>query len=41
MNECNFIEIDRTNLNDQIKYRLNEISKIGNYFSRDINQKKL
>ena len=41
MNECNFIEIDRTNLNDQIKYRLNEISKIGNYFSRDINQRKL
>ena len=41
MNECNFIEIDRTNLNDKIKYRLNEITKIGNYFSQDNDQRKL
>ena len=38
---CNSIQIDRTNLNDQIKYRLDEITKIGNSFNQDINQRKL
>ena len=33
-------EIDRTNLADQTKFRLNEISKIQNYFNQEINQKK-
>ena len=41
MNECNSIEIDKTNLNDQIKFRLNEINQIEDYFISDINQKKL
>ena len=27
MNECNSIKIDKTNLTDQTKYRLNEITK--------------
>ena len=34
-------EIDRTNLTDQTKFRLNEISKIENYFYSEINQRKL
>ena len=33
MNECNFIEIGKTNLIDQTKHRLNEITKIENYFN--------
>ena len=33
-------EIDRTNLTDQTKFRLNEISKIENYFNLEINQRK-
>ena len=41
MNECKSIEIDKTNLNDQIKFRLNEINQIEDYFSSDINQRKL
>ena len=40
MNECNSIEIDKANLTDQTKYRLNEISKIENYFIEEINQRK-
>ena len=32
--------IDKTNLTDQTKFRLNEISKIENYFNQDINQRK-
>ena len=32
--------IDRTNLTDQIKFRLNEISKIENYFNSEINERK-
>ena len=40
MNECNPIEIDRTNLTDQTKYRLNEITKIENYFNSEINRRK-
>ena len=41
MNECNSIEIDKTNSNDQIKFRLNEINQIEDYFNSDINQRKL
>ena len=41
MNECNCIETDKTNLTDQTKYRLNEITKIENYFIEEINQRKL
>ena len=33
-------KIDRTNLTDQTKFRLNEISKIENYFIEEINQRK-
>ena len=33
-------EIDKTNLTDQTKYRLNEITKIENYFIEEINQRK-
>ena len=33
-------EIDETNLNDQTKYRINEITKIENYFIKEINQTK-
>ena len=33
-------EIDKTNLTDQTKFRLNEISKIENYFNSEINQRK-
>ena len=34
-------EIDKTNLSDQTKFRLDEISKIENYFNSEINQRKL
>ena len=33
-------EIDKTNLIDQTKYRLNEISKIEHYFNSESNQRK-
>ena len=33
-------EIDKTNLTDQTKYRLNEITKIENYFNSEINQRE-
>ena len=33
-------KIDKTNLNNQTKFRLNEISKIGKYFNSEINQRK-
>ena len=33
-------EIDRTNLTDQTKFRLNKISKIENHFTEEINQWK-
>ena len=33
-------KIDKTNLTDQTKYRLNEITKIENYYNQEINQKK-
>ena len=34
-------EIDKTNLTDQTKFRLNEMSKIETYFNLGINQRKL
>ena len=41
MHEVNSIEtIDKTNLTNQSKFRLDEISKIENYFIEEINQKK-
>ena len=41
MNECNSIgTIDKTNLTNQTKFRLDEISKIENYFIEEINQRK-
>ena len=42
MNESNSIEaIGKTNLTNQTKFRLDEISKIENYFIEEINQRKL
>ena len=41
MNKSNSIgAIDETDLSEQTKLRLNEISKIENYFSEEINQRK-
>ena len=41
MNKSNSIEtIDKTNLTEQRKIRLDEISKIENFFIEDINQRK-
>ena len=41
MNKSNSIEaIDKTNWSEQTKFRLIEISKIENYFSKEINQRK-
>ena len=34
-------EIDQTNLNDKTKFRLNETSKIENYFISEIKQRKI
>ena len=34
-------EIDKTNLTDETKYRLNQLTKIENYFNQEINQRKL
>ena len=33
-------EIDKANLTDHTKFRLNEINKIENYFNQEINQGK-
>ena len=33
-------EIDKTNLIDQTKFRLGEITKIKNYFNEETNQRK-
>ena len=39
--ECNSLEaIDKTGLSEQTKFRLDEISKIENYFIEEINQRK-
>ena len=41
MNESNSIEaIDRTNLTEETKFRLDEIGKIENYFHEEINRRK-
>ena len=41
MNKCSSIEaIDKTGLSEQTKFRLDEISKIENYFHEDFNQRK-
>ena len=41
MNESNSVEaIDKTNLTNQTKFRLDEIIKIENYFIEEINQRK-
>ena len=41
MNECNSIEkIDKINLTNQTKFRLDKTSKIENYFIEKINQRK-
>ena len=41
MNESNSIEIiGKTNLTEQTKFRLDEISKIENYFHEEINQRQ-
>ena len=41
MNECNSIEaIGKTNLTNQTKFQLDEISKIENYFIEVISQRK-
>ena len=33
-------EVNKINLSEQIKFRLDEISKIENYFIEEINQRK-
>ena len=41
MNKCNSLEaIEKTNLSEQTEFRLDEISKIENYFLGEINQRK-
>ena len=41
MNKINSIEtIDKTNLTNQTKFRLDEMSKIEYYFTEEINQRK-
>ena len=41
MNKCDSTEaIDKTNLSEQTKFRLDEVSKIENYFIEKINQRK-
>ena len=41
MNESNSAEsVDRTNLTNQTKFQLDEISKIENYFIEELNQRK-
>ena len=42
MNKSNFIEaIDKTDLSEQTRFPLDEISQIENYFTEEINQIKL
>ena len=41
MNKCSSIEaIDKIGLSEKTKFRLDEISKIENYFHEEINKKK-
>ena len=39
--KCNWLEINKTKLSDQTKFRLDEIKKIENYVNSEINQRKL
>ena len=41
MDKCNSLEIDRTNLTEQTRIRLNKITEIENCFYQKINQRKL
>ena len=41
MNKCNSVEINKTNLSGQTKFRLSEITRIENYFHQGINQRKI
>ena len=42
MNKSNSVEaIGKPNLTNQTKFRLDEISKIENYFIEELNQRKL
>ena len=42
MNKVSSIEIiNRTNLTDQTKFRLNELNKIESYFNQQIKERKL
>ena len=41
MNKCNSVGINKTNLLEQTKFRLSEISGIENYFHQEINQRKI
>ena len=41
MNECNSVEISKTKLSKQTKFRLSEINGIENHFHQGISQKKL
>ena len=40
MNECNSVEINKTNLLEQMTFWLSEITEIENYFYQEINQRK-
>ena len=40
MNECNCVGISKTNLSEQTKFRLCEITGTVNYFHQEINQIK-
>ena len=41
MNKYNSVEINKTNLSGQTKFRLSEITRIENYFHQGINQRKI
>ena len=41
MNECNYLETDKTKLSDQRNFRLDEIKKTETYFNSEVNQRKL
>ena len=40
MNKCNSVIINKTNLSEQKKFRLSEITGIENYFRQEISQRK-
>ena len=41
MSQCNSIEMINSNLRDEKKIRLNEINKIKDYFSSEIQKRKM